>query len=540
MTLIKFLLQSSGKMMLAAILTGFVSGASSAGLIALMSYSLNHRSDASVSLLAWGFGGLALITLVSSWLVRVLLIRLSQEAVFQLQMGLSRQILASELGYLEKLGSANLLASLTEDVQAIAGAVSVLPFIFINLAIVSSCILYIVWLSWQAFFIILILSTLAVMTSGVFLRKGRAFLNLAREDQGELFGHFRTLTEGIKELKLYYQKRQDFLKDDLQPTATQLRHHNIQGLSLFSLTDTSGKLIFFIAIALVLFILPQWITLSPLTLSSYVLIFTYIVGPLDNLVSKLPILSKADVSLQKLKALGLSLAAHGEASTIPPLVAADWQVLELRQVTHIYQKDSDDIPFTLGPINLSFYPGELVFLIGGNGSGKSTLAKIITGLYSPSSGEIYLNNKPIGNSNREWYRQYFSVIFADFYLFKRLLGIDYGSLESQAKEYLRALQLEHKLTIDQGSFSTISLSQGQRKRLTLLTAYLEDRPIYLFDEWAADQDPLFRELFYTKILPQLKARQKLVLVISHDDHYFHLGDRRIKLDSGQIEYDDHS
>ena len=238
------------------------------------------------------------------------------------------------------------------------------------------------------------------MTSGVFLRKGRAFLNLAREDQGELFGHFRTLTEGIKELKLYYQKRQDFLKDDLQPTATQLRHHNIQGLSLFSLTDTSGKLIFFIAIALVLFILPQWITLSPLTLSSYVLIFTYIVGPLDNLVSKLPILSKADVSLQKLKALGLSLAAHGEASTIPPAVAKDWQVLELRQVTHIYQKDSDDIPFTLGPINLSFHPGELVFLIGGNGSGKSTLAKIITGLYSPTSGEIYLNNKPIDNSSR--------------------------------------------------------------------------------------------------------------------------------------------
>ena len=138
------------------------------------------------------------------------------------------------------------------------------------------------------------------------------------------------------------------------------------------------------------------------------------------------------------------------------------------------------------------------------------------------------------------YRQHFSVIFADFYLFKRLLGIDYGSLESQAKEYLKALQLEHKLTIDQGSFSTISLSQGQRKRLALLTAYLEDRPIYLFDEWAADQDPLFRELFYTKILPQLKARQKLILVISHDDHYFHLGDRRIKLDSGQIEYDHHS
>jgi putative pyoverdin transport system ATP-binding/permease protein len=96
------------------------------------------------------------------------------------------------------------------------------------------------------------------------------------------------------------------------------------------------------------------------------------------------------------------------------------------------------------------------------------------------------------------------------------------------------LQLSHKVQVKDGSLSTTELSQGQRKRLALLTAYLDDRPIYLFDEWVADQDPFFREVFYQQILPELKKRDKAVLVISHDDRYFHLCDRLIKLDYGQI------
>jgi putative ATP-binding cassette transporter len=88
-----------------------------------------------------------------------------------------------------------------------------------------------------------------------------------------------------------------------------------------------------------------------------------------------------------------------------------------------------------------------------------------------------------------------------------------------------------------GVLSTINVSQGQRKRLALLTAYLEDRAIYLFDEWAADQDPVFKEIFYHQLLPELKARGKTVIVISHDDRYYHVADRIIKLDYGRIEYD---
>ena len=177
----------------------------------------------------------------------------------------------------------------------------------------------------------------------------------------------------------------------------------------------------------------------------------------------------------------------------------------------------------------------LVFIVGGNGSGKSTLAKLIAGLYVPDAGEILLDGILVDDRNRELYRQLFSTVFADFYLFDRLLGLGLQDLDAQAKTYLEQLQLTHKVTIENGKLSTTALSQGQRKRLALLTAYLEDRPIYLFDEWAADQDPFFREIFYQQLLPELKQRGKAVLVISHDDRYFHLADRLLKLDYGQIQ-----
>jgi putative ATP-binding cassette transporter len=155
------------------------------------------------------------------------------------------------------------------------------------------------------------------------------------------------------------------------------------------------------------------------------------------------------------------------------------------------------------------------------------------GLYPLSDGELRLDGELITDQNREWYRQHFSVVFSDFYLFESLLGLVSPGLDAQAKDYLVQLQLDHKVEVHDGVLSTTALSQGQRKRLALLTAYLEDRPIYVFDEWAADQDPQFKELFYTQLLPELKARGKAVLVISHDDRYFHLADWALKLEYGQ-------
>jgi putative ATP-binding cassette transporter len=257
--------------------------------------------------------------------------------------------------------------------------------------------------------------------------------------------------------------------------------------------------------------------------------------PLESILENLPAIAQASIALRKIDTLGLSLASRAE--TIPqdkPNPQPFFNSIELVQITHTYRRENEESNFTLGPIDLTFHPGELIFIVGGNGSGKSTLAKLVTGLYIPDAGKIRLDGEPITEQNREAYRQLFATVFSDFYLFERILGINLDNLDTQAQQYLRQLQLEHKVQVKEGILSTTDLSQGQRKRLALLTAYLEDRPIYLFDEWASDQDPLFREIFYKQLLPELKHRSKAVLVISHDDRYFHLADRTIELDYGKL------
>ncbi|PAX59889.1 cyclic peptide export ABC transporter [Brunnivagina elsteri] len=537
MNLIIFLLRSSWKIVAIAIVTGFLSGSSSASLIALISNATTQNQGASLTLLAWGFVGLALISLVTSIISQVSLIRLSQQAVFQLRMRLCQQILASELSHLEQMGTPRLLATLTEDVQAVANAVYTVPFLCIDIAIVIGCLIYITWLSWQVIILVIILAVVAISSCEWITKQGSKNLAFAREDEDILFKHFRTITEGIKELKLHYQRRESFITKQLQVTANIYKQHYTRGLTFFATTNTWGRLIFFFSIGFVLFALPKFITFNLQTLYGYILTFTYLMMPMDNIISKLPLLSQAAIGLEKIESLGLSLASRAENSTVPPNIKSSWQRLEIKQVTHTYHTEQEDGKFKIGPINLTLYPQELVFIVGGNGSGKSSLAKLITGLYIPESGEICFDGKLITDDNREWYRQHFSVVFADFYLFDELFGLEdkNSNLDKQAQKYLKVLQLQDKVTIENGVLSNISLSQGQRKRLALLTAYLEDRPIYLFDEWAADQDPAFKELFYTKLLPELRDKGKTILAITHDDRYFHVADRIIKLDYGKIE-----
>ncbi len=223
-------------------------------------------------------------------------------------------------------------------------------------------------------------------------------------------------------------------------------------------------------------------------------------GPLQGVLSSFSLFGRARVALQKVQDLGVSLAEHSTEQWDAEKDGKPLQFerLELRDVIHSYHREQEDSSFVLGPVNMSFQPGETVFLVGGNGSGKSTLAKIVTGLYLPEQGEIRLDGKPVTNENRDAYRQLFSAVFADFFVFDNLLGLEGADLFGRAAVYLEHLHLSHKVRVTNGALSTTAVSQGQRKRLALLTAYLEDRPFYLFDEWASDQDPYFKNVFYTK------------------------------------------
>ncbi|NJL57821.1 cyclic peptide export ABC transporter [bacterium] len=536
MGILWLLLKASWVRVVVASLMGIVSGGCSVRLIALVNTTLSKGAMPSAIAL---FAGLVLLALISGSLAQFLLIDLAQDSVYQLRLRLSQRILSAPLRQLEKLGPSQLLAVLTKDVQSISDTVFVIPYICVDIAVIGGCAIYLGWLSSWVFVATIIFMVVAIVFVQFLINAAYRYLRQARQEVDRLFQHFRSITDGIKELKLHSTRRQRFFDEDLEVTASALPAiTKSKPFKIAALATGGGQLLFFLLIGLLLFGVPQVVPTAQSVLPAYILTLTYMLGPLENLIQRLPTLANASVSIQKVNEMGLTLAENAEIDTfVWQISKADWETLELRSVVHSYQGEETNHRFAMGPISLTLKAGELVFIVGGNGSGKSTLANLITGLYIPESGELQLDGVPIVDANREWYRQYFSAIYSDFYLFERLISAKDLTLDAQAQDYLKRLELEQKVTVQEGRLSTIALSQGQRKRLALLTAYLEDRPIYLFDEWAADQDPIFREIFYTQLLGDLKQRGKTVLVISHDDHYFHVADRIIKLNYGQIESD---
>jgi putative ATP-binding cassette transporter len=451
-------------------------------------------------------------------------------------MHLSRQILATSLRHVETLGSHRLLATLTDDVEAISDAFVWFPLLCINGAMVAGCLVYMGWLSWGLLLLVLGFMALGILSYRLPQRRAVRSFWLAREENDRLYHHFRAQSEGIKELKLHRERRQAFLTHLLRSTAAAFQRHTVTGMTAYAIASSWGHLLFYLCIGLLLFALPVLSVTNTQTLSGYTLAILYMMTPVATILNALPDLGRARVALRKVETLGLSLAAHAtDEAAHAPVPGTAWERLQLVGVTYTYYREKEDRSFLLGPVDLAFHAGELVFLIGGNGSGKTTLAKLLVGLYVPEAGEVCLDGQPITDANRESYRQLFAAVFADFYLFESLLGLHPATLDTRAQAYLAQLQLNHKVQVNEGRLSTLDLSQGQRKRLALLTAYLEDRSFYVFDEWAADQDPVFKRLFYLHLLPELKARGKTVLVITHDEQYVHIADRCCKMEDGRLQ-----
>jgi putative pyoverdin transport system ATP-binding/permease protein len=533
--LLRLVLKSKGIAILALVL-GLISGASGVGLIWLISETISHGMTSAPYL----FAGLALFALLTRIVFMSILSRLQQGAVFELRRNLSRRILSTPLRKLEETGAARLQATLTADVFVLSDGLRLFPSFFINLTSAVGCLVYLAWLSWPTFLALMGFGAIGVLSYWLPTQSAVRVSELARERSDDLFKHIRSLTEGIKELGLHRRRRQAFLTECLDSTAEDLRRYSIRTNDIYGATSSWGLFLFFLLIGLVLFVMPQFSEVSLRTMTGYAFAILYLQQPLSVILEVLPTLNHSGVALRKIQSLGLSLDAEDGAPP-PPRLAEDargpleFQELHLSGVTHTYHREQEDERFILGPLNLTLQRGELVFLIGGNGSGKTTLGKLITGLYAPEQGEIRLNGQVVTEEGREAYRQYFSAVFSDFHLFESLLGAptDPGTL-ARIQSYLVQLHLDRKVSITQGRFSTTSLSQGQRKRLALLAAYIEDRPLYVFDEWAADQDPTFKAVFYEKLLPDLKRDGKTVLVITHDDRYFHTADRILRLEAGKL------
>jgi len=530
-------IRHSRTMIVCAVLTSFLAGVGYTMLIALIKKAVADGLLAQGKLI-WTFVALCVAIPLCGFASQLILLYLTSQASYELRIQLSRQILSAPLRQLEKLGPHRLLATVTQDISSVIELVTVLPQMLTQAAMMIGCVVYLAWLSWKLLLVMLGFMLIGLLTHQLPLMRAFRYFRLLREEWDAMYKAFHGLIVGTKELKLNRRRREAFFAEQLEPAAAGLRDYGLKGNRIAMAASNWGQILFFIFIGLLLFAASSLIAIQPQVLIGYTLAVLFMITPLTMLLNQIPALERAYLAAERIEELGFSLNTEKpERLLLSASVNASWRRLDLVDVTHAYHQDGGNTDFQLGPINLTLHPGELIFLIGGNGSGKTTLVKLLMGLYEPEAGEIRLDNKPVTMSDRDDYRQQFSAVFYDFYLFERLFGIDAKDIDGESQKYLDLLQLSQKLTVKNGTLSTIDLSQGQRKRVALLNAYLEDRPIYIFDEWAADQDPQFKRIFYYELVPELKNRGKTVIVISHDDRYYGLADRLIKLESGKVEYD---
>ncbi|HEJ9097406.1 TPA: multidrug ABC transporter permease/ATP-binding protein [Serratia odorifera] len=500
------------------------------GIIAFINLNLMAVAGNPLTILPQFLGLLALLMVVTL-ASQLALTALGHYFVYRLRGQLIKRILDTDIERIEQLGSASLLASLSSDIRNITLAFVRLPELVQGIILTLGCAAYLGWLSPQMLVVTAIWVAVTIFVSWVLVSRVYRHLTLVREAEERLYQDYQSAIDGRKELALNRDRAKALFQQAYQPDAVDYRHHIIRA-DTFHLSAVNWSNIMMLgAIGLVFFMANSLGWANTTVAATYSLTLLFLRTPLLQAVGAFPTLLSAEVAFNKVKSL--KLAAYQEA--FPAAVAKPWHTLELRDVVFHYGSNEQRQGFAVGPLNLTLQRGELVFLIGGNGSGKSTLAMLLTGLYQPVSGQILLDGKLQQAQDRDDYRRLFSAIFTDFHQFQHLQGPNGAAPDAALVErWLERLNMKSKLEFDGNRVTNPQLSQGQRKRLALLLAVAEQREILLLDEWAADQDPQFRRIFYRELLPELRALGKTVFAISHDDHYFEHADRLLEMRAGQL------
>jgi putative ATP-binding cassette transporter len=521
---------------------GIGAGAATVALLGTINRVLNGQGGLSGGLLLT-FIGLCAAALFGRMVSDVSTNFVGQRVVAQVRKSLAKKILSAPIDALERYRTHRLMPVLSQDVDMISDVAFALSATLIACVTALGCLAYLAYLSLPLFGVLMVALVVGASVQTVAQIRGVNGFWKAREHEDQLHKAYRAISEGAKELRMHRVRRQRMFGGQIERIVDNIRTVNGRAINTFVVAAAFGSGLFFLLIALIL----GWAAFrptEPAVLSGFVLVLLYLKGPMDQIAGALPAVGRARVAFRRIADLSARFATpepHLHVGRAGDPLKLEGEIA-LRGVRYVFDAPEGGEAFALGPIDLRLRRGEMVFVVGDNGSGKTTLIKLLLGLYAPHEGEVTIDGTAIGPELRDDYRQLFTTVFSDFYLFEDLAageGEAHGEasmqvLPQRALPYLERLEIAHKVSLKDGAFTTTDLSTGQRKRLALVHAYLEGRPVLVFDEWAADQDPTFRHLFYTELLPELRAKGHLLVVISHDDRYFHLADRVITMRAGRI------
>ncbi len=535
------------------LILGCISGLANALILAVINLAADQVGDEENTTSTLYYLALFLVTVGIYYLAQQRLMILAthhvENAIRSIRLSVVAHIRNCELQTIEQLGRDRIFAVMGKELQVISQSAQLFVIIAQSSILVFFTSLYIAWLSIPAFVIIASCIVLGAVVHFQRHKDIETTLNKSFQREAKLLSRLTDFLDGFKEIKLSRQ-RAEALEQEFNRDSKRVNIARRSTLSLFAKDFVASQLNFYLGISAVVFLVPILSEADPEMITKVTTATLFLVGPITGIVGGLPSFASSNTAAKNILSLEQELSDIGGKSAQAPIFK-DFNEIVLRNLHFQHISPSEEKAFAVGPINLTIKKGQTLFVTGGNGSGKTTFIRLLTGLYPADSGEILLDGIPISGGRAEGkaggrvvteagqrvdaYRNLFSSVFADFHLFKHLYGLD--PIDQEAADYwLNYLEMGHKVQLEGDEYSTVDLSGGQRKRLALHSAILENRPIYIFDEWAADQDPYFRQKFYLEVLPKLKAAGQTVIAITHDDKYFDVADIHVKMEEGQLHY----
>lgn len=467
---------------------------------------------------------------LSSYFISVL----TQSMIFKLRVEMSEKILKANYQKIERKLD-QILPILTADINFVSASMNRLPPVVTGLATAIGCLIYLFYLSWILTLGCSLIFAIGFLVNYFALPYLKKYSEQARDEWDKIHKNFEGVVWGMKELKLNREHRENYIIKNIQPNCLNERKYRVKEETLYAVSARVVEVVLFLGVGILIYTIDgsEWMTKD--SFGNYLLVLLFTVAPLATVSGFLKHIKRTQVSLNKIEQIGISLEEEMESHE-NILESPEWNphldpVFSLSDVHFNYGYSEN---FSIGPLNLEVMKGEIIYVVGGNGSGKTTFIKVLTGLYESTQGELRFKNQVIDKEHLDHYRKHFAGVFTDYHLFDDLHHIQGDMLDKHAQPLLAQLEIDHKVKIVDKKISTTRLSYGQRKRLAMMISILEDKEIYIFDEWAANQDPYFKEIFYAQLLPELKAMGKTIVAISHDEKYFSFADRVVKMEEGQL------
>ncbi|WP_290238804.1 cyclic peptide export ABC transporter [Zwartia panacis] len=456
----------------------------------------------------------------------------AQKLIYRFKIKIMSDVFKSNLGKIDEIGRNYIMEVLARDTQSVSTAVGVTVTTCQAIATLLFLTLYMATVSMTAFLIIFASTTLILIVGVTELFKVTGKLQRVAEREGQVNAIYADYLSGYKEIKMNSDRAYEITRQMVKESK---KVNEEKGELVVTITNFFNNLqiLLYVIVGIMVFVVPAISADFAPHVTTAATTALFLAGSLSGIIVNIPNLSQANVAARTLQGLAKRLAESAQQVPVDREEIYDQiHSITLEDVCYQHPSQEKRSGFMLGPINYQFDSGKVYFIRGNNGSGKTTLMRILIGLYQPSSGRILVNGHPISEPTTGAYRDMFAVVFSDFHLFKTLYGLPADDVR-RLEDLLKVFQMEGKVSVQNGQFSSLQFSTGQRKRLALIVALLEDRPFIILDEWAADQDPEFRQEFYENIIPKLRAMGKTVIAITHDDHYYDRADHVLFMANGK-------